>query len=356
MASKESNKSIIEQVITPLTSRKNIKKLSEGMSSEEKSKSPDFTSSLNSVTKTVSDTANSIINTFTSKSRNDEDIEKNNSGNSINIGSSLKPRTPSVKKTEKTEITEESKPPTSIFSSFNMSETLSPTQQESNTVKTNTPFDSPTSEKTTSPFSPLNTISNATSQVSETIGDSAKSVSNMASMATAATMASASNLAVNATTSLQKKSHVKTFVMLLLGISLCILGYNLYLFMTERQDIFKKFFNFDFIQPRKVVKHEDKQKMSKLFSSKPEIPKTQVEKKIKAPLVNDQRKKEKRENTYEPDSHMDSSIQASAKKGWCYIGTDRGYRSCVELEANKCLSGDIFPSKDICINPSLRFE
>ena len=43
MASKESNKSIIEQVITPLTSRKNIKKLSEGMSSEEKSKSPDFT-------------------------------------------------------------------------------------------------------------------------------------------------------------------------------------------------------------------------------------------------------------------------------------------------------------------------
>ena len=79
-------------------------------------------------------------------------------------------------------------------------------------------------------------------------------------------------------------------------------------------------------------------------------------KKIKAPLVNDQRKKENVKIHNEPDSHMDSSIQASAKKGWCYIGTDRGYRSCVELDANKCLSGDISLSKDICINPSLRFE
>lgn len=43
------------------------------------------------------------------------------------------------------------------------------------------------------------------------------------------------------------------------------------------------------------------------------------------------------------------------KNGYCYVGTDRGYRSCIKVgESDKCMSGDIFPSKDICINPSLR--
>lgn len=42
-------------------------------------------------------------------------------------------------------------------------------------------------------------------------------------------------------------------------------------------------------------------------------------------------------------------------KGWCYIGEDRGFRSCVEVGDNQeCMSGDIFPTKDMCINPSLR--
>ena len=39
----------------------------------------------------------------------------------------------------------------------------------------------------------------------------------------------------------------------------------------------------------------------------------------------------------------------------CYIGTDRGFRSCIEIgHADKCMSGDIFPTHDKCINPSLR--
>jgi hypothetical protein len=53
-----------------------------------------------------------------------------------------------------------------------------------------------------------------------------------------------------------------------------------------------------------------------------------------------------------------SSIQASksvGKSGWCYIGEDRGFRSCIQVGANdSCMSGDIFPSQDICVNPSLR--
>ena len=39
----------------------------------------------------------------------------------------------------------------------------------------------------------------------------------------------------------------------------------------------------------------------------------------------------------------------------CYIGTDRGFRSCIEIgDADKCMSGDIFPTHEMCINPSLR--
>jgi len=47
--------------------------------------------------------------------------------------------------------------------------------------------------------------------------------------------------------------------------------------------------------------------------------------------------------------------EATSKVGWCFVGEDRGYRSCAEVgAADKCMSGDIFPSKEICVNPSLR--
>ena len=49
------------------------------------------------------------------------------------------------------------------------------------------------------------------------------------------------------------------------------------------------------------------------------------------------------------------SSKASGKAGYCYIGEDRGFRSCIKVnQADMCMSGDIFPSRDICVNPSLR--
>ena len=50
-----------------------------------------------------------------------------------------------------------------------------------------------------------------------------------------------------------------------------------------------------------------------------------------------------------------SSVHSSGKAGWCYIGEDRGFRACAQVSANDtCMSGDIFPSQEICMNPSLR--
>lgn len=59
------------------------------------------------------------------------------------------------------------------------------------------------------------------------------------------------------------------------------------------------------------------------------------------------------------DYHADdasSSIQGSMpKSGWCYVGTDRNFRSCAYVGIDdKCMSGEIFPSQELCINPSLR--
>jgi hypothetical protein len=50
-----------------------------------------------------------------------------------------------------------------------------------------------------------------------------------------------------------------------------------------------------------------------------------------------------------------SSVHSAGKSGWCYIGDDRGFRSCAQVGANDtCMSGDIFPSQEICMNPNLR--
>jgi hypothetical protein len=68
---------------------------------------------------------------------------------------------------------------------------------------------------------------------------------------------------------------------------------------------------------------------------------------------NKNKDKYKDNDDYEP--HEASSSVHTGKAGWCFIGEDRGYRTCSKVgENDKCMSGDIFPTQDICINPNLR--
>lgn len=66
------------------------------------------------------------------------------------------------------------------------------------------------------------------------------------------------------------------------------------------------------------------------------------------------------ETVNEPEPEPDESGSATqmtrtGKSGFCYIGEDRGNRSCIQVgENDECMSGDIFPSRSICINPNLR--
>tara|TARA_A200000113_G_scaffold223670_2_gene239818 strand:- start:13 stop:693 length:681 start_codon:yes stop_codon:yes gene_type:complete len=67
--------------------------------------------------------------------------------------------------------------------------------------------------------------------------------------------------------------------------------------------------------------------------------------------------KKQKSSVPEPDDSS-SATQRDAgaqKAGYCYIGEDRGFRSCLKVnEGDQCMSGDIFPSMEICVNPNLR--
>jgi hypothetical protein len=70
--------------------------------------------------------------------------------------------------------------------------------------------------------------------------------------------------------------------------------------------------------------------------------------------LNSQKQGQGQTDEYEANE-ASSSIGGSGKAGWCYIGEDRGFRSCAQVGVNdECMSGDIFPSQEICVNPNLR--
>lgn len=55
------------------------------------------------------------------------------------------------------------------------------------------------------------------------------------------------------------------------------------------------------------------------------------------------------------DSTSSIQMKPTSKTGFCYIGEDRGFRSCIAVgEGDVCMSGDIFPTEAICVNPKLR--
>ena len=49
------------------------------------------------------------------------------------------------------------------------------------------------------------------------------------------------------------------------------------------------------------------------------------------------------------------SETSTLEHGYCYIGKNNNIRNCAKVSSkNKCMSGDIFPTMELCINPNLR--
>ena len=66
-----------------------------------------------------------------------------------------------------------------------------------------------------------------------------------------------------------------------------------------------------------------------------------------------------REHRYEepkPD-HSDNPIQnpiTSSKNQWCLVGEYQSKRGCIEIgESDKCISGQLFPTQQMCLNPTM---
>jgi len=55
------------------------------------------------------------------------------------------------------------------------------------------------------------------------------------------------------------------------------------------------------------------------------------------------------------DEIPEPSRSESQQHGYCYIGKENNSRYCAKVSSkSKCMSGDIFPTMDLCINPKLR--
>lgn len=100
-------------------------------------------------------------------------------------------------------------------------------------------------------------------------------------------------------------------------------------------------------------------------SHRPPIPPSMTNSSDKKPgFINDDTKYtflDKAERTYTgPSPRADDTTSVtqkhqSGKGGYCYIGEDRGFRSCVKVDASdKCMSGDVYSRQDVCIDPTLR--
>jgi hypothetical protein len=73
------------------------------------------------------------------------------------------------------------------------------------------------------------------------------------------------------------------------------------------------------------------------------------------PGINNFPQHEPKHDSNYKETTEDDNIQERKKPGYCYIGTDRGYRSCIKVNKyDDCESKKVFPTMDVCINPELR--
>jgi len=149
------------------------------------------------------------------------------------------------------------------------------------------------------------------------------------------------------------------------------LAYNLYLYFTEGTDVLGKYFG---IGITGIAKGTEKAVDTIAEGSKDTISVAQnvtdkgldvvaaggdaIKESSESPIERnqDEEKKieEERENV-DTESSYASSLKKTIKGGYCYIGTDRTFRSCVKIKpGDVCMSNKIYPTKDICINPNLR--
>jgi len=161
---------------------------------------------------------------------------------------------------------------------------------------------------------------------------------------------------------------IKTLFLILM---IVVLGLNVYYYMTEGVTLFAKMLgqgveNTEEETKRgaeaieKVLLEPEESKNINKKEDTIESKKETISKLRQRIHKGKESKKEKKEEEKIPksvpspdlSSHDDLNHQ---KKQYCYVGNLGGKRHCAEIaQSDKCISGDIFPSESICVNPNLR--
>ena len=76
---------------------------------------------------------------------------------------------------------------------------------------------------------------------------------------------------------------------------------------------------------------------------------------LKKKMEQEQPTKKELEKLEKQNVQPNDSGDMENQKGWCLIGSYKGIRSCSKVQdADLCMSGDIFPNQDVCVNPNIR--
>ena len=143
--------------------------------------------------------------------------------------------------------------------------------------------------------------------------------------------------------------YIKIVLMILL---IVLLGLNAYFYFTEGVTLYTKIFGSNEEEEINRENEEPEKKANELAleekKKEDEYQPSKLEKALDEPRGKD-------EPTPSPDLSNEADLQLAKKAGYCYVGTLNKKRTCIEIdEDDKCMSGDIFPTRDLCVNPNLR--
>lgn len=155
-----------------------------------------------------------------------------------------------------------------------------------------------------------------------------------------------------------------TFKVVMLILILAVLGINLFQYLANTTDLITNYFSEPVLQffSNIGLLTLDTTKTVTIAADKGVKTTSNTIKNIVTGTIDETtslgRSIQHKKKQYRPEAdsalNMTQSSQSKRKSGYCYIGEDRGFRSCIKIDDTPCLSGMIYPTKEHCIHPHLR--
>lgn len=185
---------------------------------------------------------------------------------------------------------------------------------------------------------------------------------------------SSSSFQNNSPSFIQWVKSISIYTWLLIFVVLFLLGFNIFIYLDKVKQSLKYGFKYisNIVNQNLAVTKEEEQRPHKeeepVFKENEKEIREEHEETQERDLMknnplnlalnenseyNHSNKEQVNEGDYQADDSR--SFLNSRKEGWCFIGENNGARVCGEVGLNdECMSGQIFPSSELCVNPNLR--